>query len=495
MFSKQSFTIGLKAYNCFVTKSGVTLGVNKSLISLPVRFFARKSKTSTIYKATAQPKPQDAIKPSRLQKESLGDEAKEVSRQRVPGYLPDEIKFQRHMETDFTAEKEMQDEVERIQKKAKTKALAEIVMDKDVDKFVTQDFDRFDQNYVDHYNEAEIQKTVKIMNDEEFGRNAPKKFEIDSFAKPERLSKRLSRLGICSRRQAERMIQQGIVKVDGQLIDQNVPVSEHQKIQIGTNKPFLIPHKPDTRIWLYHKPRKLICTRWDPEKRPTVFQQLSLLGLKIPHIIAVGRLDFLSEGLMVLTNDGDLARALELPSSEIERTYRVRVFGRRFDEKKLDQLRRGFKIKGRKYGPYVTEIIKRQTSNTWLHMKLYEGKNNEIRRVMRKFSLRVNRLIRQSYGQYTLGLVPNPNDLAEVRMTKQIKTLLFKYYKEKAQESQERYHKERTEHLYLQTQKQEALEAEQETKQKKLSEAYVDLSQTPSDKPLGLGERLLRGGK
>mmetsp|Transcript_4902 Transcript_4902/g.4673 ORF Transcript_4902/g.4673 Transcript_4902/m.4673 type:complete len:197 (+) Transcript_4902:6-596(+) len=196
MFSKQSFTIGLKAYNCFVTKSGVTLGVKRSLISLPVRFFARKSKTSTIYKATAQPKPQDAIKPSRLQKESLGDEAKEVSRQRVPGYLPDEIKFQQLMETDFTAEKEMQDEVERIQKKAKTKALAEIVMDKDVDKFVTQDFDRFDQNYVDHYNEAEIQKTVKIMNDEEFGRNAPKKFEIDSFAKPERLSKRLSRLGI-----------------------------------------------------------------------------------------------------------------------------------------------------------------------------------------------------------------------------------------------------------------------------------------------------------
>ena len=261
---------------------------------------------------------------------------------------------------------------------------------------------------------------------------------------------------------------------------------------MGSNRPFSTPNKPDTRIWIYHKPRKLICTRWDAAKRPTIFHKLSLLGLNVPHIIAVGRLDFLSEGLIILTNDGDLARALELPSSQVERTYRVRVFGRMFNEDKLDRIRRGFKIKGRQYGPYITEIIKRQTSNTWLHMKLYEGKNNEIRRVMRKFSLRVNRLIRQSYGPYTLGLIPNPNDLAEVRMHRSLKRLLNKYYKEKAIESQERLRKQMAEKVYIDRKKKEI---EVEKKEKVIDEGYLDLSDLDSDVPSGLGERLLKSGK
>jgi 23S rRNA pseudouridine2605 synthase len=114
--------------------------------------------------------------------------------------------------------------------------------------------------------------------------------------------------------------------------------------------------------------------------------------LNIPHVISVGRLDFLSEGLLIITNDGDLARALEMPNNSVERQYRVRVFGRTFDDVKLAKIRKGFVSQGRQYGPYITEVEKRQNTNTWLHMKLYSGKNNEIRRVMRKYSLRVNRL-------------------------------------------------------------------------------------------------------
>ena len=173
------------------------------------------------------------------------------------------------------------------------------------------------------------------------------------------------------------------------------------------------PIKEDTRIWLFHKPREMITTHLDPQRRITVFQRVKDLGLNIPHLISVGRLDYLSEGLILLTNDGDMARALELPSSGLERAYRVRIFGRMFDDEKLRRIRDGVELNGVLHGPYVVEVEKRQNTNTWLHMKLFSGKNNEIRKVMRKFSLRVNRLVRVSYGDYTLGQVPNPNDLRE----------------------------------------------------------------------------------
>lgn len=129
---------------------------------------------------------------------------------------------------------------------------------------------------------------------------------------------------------------------------------------------------------------------------------------------------------MILTNNGELSRALELPENNIERQYKVRVFGRMFNETKLDKIRAD--------GPYITEIINRQTTNTWLHMKLFGGKKNEIRRVMRKHSLRVNRLKRVAYGPYTLGLVPNPNDLVEVNPNK-VEYLLKKEERRKAKEN------------------------------------------------------------
>ena len=138
------------------------------------------------------------------------------------------------------------------------------------------------------------------------------------------------------------VIEQRMVKVDGKLIDHNVGVNDGNYIQIGAKTGIYTPTKQNTRIWLYNKPQGLIWTRADPECRKTIFEMLPALGLRIPHVLAIGRLDFLSEGLMILTNDGDLKRALELPSSKIERSYKVRVFGRMFNEEKLAMLRQGF---------------------------------------------------------------------------------------------------------------------------------------------------------
>ena len=133
----------------------------------------------------------------------------------------------------------------------------------------------------------------------------------------------------------------------------------------------------------------------------------------------------------MITNDGELARALEMPNYSVERAYRVRVFGRMFDDAKLNQLRKGVMMNGRKYGPYVIEVEKRQNTNTWLHIKMYEGKNNEIRRVMRKFSLRVNRLQRVRYGPYTIGRVPEVNSMTEVPVVSSIRRIMFQYYKDR----------------------------------------------------------------
>jgi len=214
---------------------------------------------------------------------------------------------------------------------------------------------------------------------------------IDDFKQTERLSKRLARMGVCSRRQAEIMIERRMIKVDGIVVDSNVAVNNLNLIQVGAKTGMYTPIKENTRVWLYNKPQKLVTTHFDPQGRPTVFNHLKNLGLT-QHLISVGRLDFLSEGLLIITNDGELARALEMPHYSVERQYRVRIFGRMFNDVTLQKIRNGVVMSGRKYGPCTVEIENRQNTNTWLNMKLYEGKNNEIRRVMRKFSLRVNRL-------------------------------------------------------------------------------------------------------
>ena len=216
---------------------------------------------------------------------------------------------------------------------------------------------------------------------------------VTDFSQPERLSKRLSRMGVSSRRMAEKLIDQGMIKVDGKVVDSNVPVDEYSKITVSSKTGMYTPVKENTRIWLFNKPREMVTTHYDPKGRVTVFSRLKDLGIH-QHVISVGRLDYLSEGLLIITNDGELARAMELPTYKIERSYSVRVFGRTFDDQKLAKIRAGCIMNNRKYGPYVVEVTNRQNTNTWLHMKLFEGKNNEIRKVMRKYSLRVNRLKR-----------------------------------------------------------------------------------------------------
>jgi len=305
-----------------------------------------------------------------------------------------------------------------------------------------QDFNRFNKNFVDAY---EAERNVKRLpeRNKEAGMQVPlddfiNLSTVKDFSKTERLSKRLARMGVASRRMAEKLIAQGMIYVDGKKVDSNVPVTDENKIKVSAKTGMYTPVKQGTRVWLFHKPRNMVTTHYDPQGRTTVFARLADLGLT-SHVISVGRLDYLSEGLLIITNDGELARALELPSNKIERSYKVRIFSRTFDEKKLARIRNGCIIKGRLHGPYIVEIIRRQNTNTWLHMKLFTGKNNEIRRVMRKHSCRVGRLKRVSYGPYTLEkYVPNPNDLQEVPVTKEIKKLLYDYYKDRASTATEK---------------------------------------------------------
>lgn len=222
----------------------------------------------------------------------------------------------------------------------------------------------------------------------------------DSADRGERIAKFLSRAGIASRRDAEAMIEAGRVRMN------NGPVT-HPAVFVKPGDMVLVDGKPvsepdRTRLWRYHKPEGLVTTHKDPQGRPTVFEKLPP-GL--PRVVSIGRLDLTSEGLLLLTNDGALARQLELPSTGWLRRYRVRVHGG-VSPDKLKQLAAGLSVDGVKYGPIEAHIDSVQRSNTWLTMSLREGKNREIRRVMEALSLPVTRLIRVAYGPFQLGTLP-----------------------------------------------------------------------------------------
>ncbi len=221
-----------------------------------------------------------------------------------------------------------------------------------------------------------------------------------SAARGERIAKRLARAGLCSRRDAERWIQAGRVAVDGvTLASPAVLVSDSSRITVDGAP---IRAAEPTRLWRYHKPRGLITTHRDPQGRPTIFAQLPP-GL--PRVISVGRLDFNSEGLMLLTNDGALARHRELPATGWIRRYRVRVHGA-VEAAKLAMLRNGITIEGVSYGSIEAAFERQQGSNAWITLALREGKNREVRKICEHFGWPVTRLIRVSYGPFQLGALP-----------------------------------------------------------------------------------------
>jgi len=213
----------------------------------------------------------------------------------------------------------------------------------------------------------------------------------------ERIAKFIARSGICSRREAEQLVLQKRITVNGVLIESpafNVEGTEN--ILLDGEK---LPQIERTRLWLYHKPAGLLTTHKDTEDRATVFTNLPE---DMPRVISVGRLDLNSEGLLLLTNSGELSRKLELPENGWTRRYRVRVHGF-VNPKKLAELEKGVTVDGITYGAVKAEVESQKGSNSWLMVTLSEGKNREIRKLMKYIGLEVARLIRISYGPFQLG--------------------------------------------------------------------------------------------
>ncbi len=216
----------------------------------------------------------------------------------------------------------------------------------------------------------------------------------------ERIAKFLARAGVASRREAEKLIEQGIVTVDGKtLTTPAFKVTPGMDIRVDGTR---IGKPQAPRLWRFHKPDGLVTTHKDPQGRPTVFKALE--G-QLPRVISVGRLDLTTEGLLLLTNSGDLSRQLELPSTGWTRRYRVRAYGRT-DQRALDALKDGVEIDGVQYGAIRANLDQTQGGNQWVTLSINEGKNREVRTVMRHLGLTVNRLIRTAYGPFQLGKLP-----------------------------------------------------------------------------------------
>ncbi|SIN81803.1 pseudouridine synthase [Vannielia litorea] len=213
----------------------------------------------------------------------------------------------------------------------------------------------------------------------------------------DRIAKVLARAGLASRREAEKIVEAGRVAVNGKVIDSPaLNVTEADKITVD-GQPLATPEPP--RLWLYHKPAGLVTTERDEKGRETVFANLPE---GMPRVMSVGRLDLNSEGLLLLTNDGEIKRRLELPSTGWVRKYRVRLHGTPKDED-FEPLRRGITVEGVAYQPMTITLDRQQGANAWATVSLREGKNREIRRAMEAVGLTVNRLLRVSFGPFRLG--------------------------------------------------------------------------------------------
>jgi len=222
----------------------------------------------------------------------------------------------------------------------------------------------------------------------------------------ERIAKVMARAGIASRREVERLIGLGKVAVNGKILDTPAVLVTRDDVITVDGK--AIGSAEATRVWRYHKPAGLLTSHTDPAGRPTVFDALPS-GL--PRVLSVGRLDLNTEGLLLLTNDGELSRALELPSTELVRQYRARARGR-VSQLQLDSLKDGVTVDGIHYGPIEATLDKAKESegnapaNLWISVSITEGKNREVRKVLEHLGLTVNRLIRLAYGPFQLGTLP-----------------------------------------------------------------------------------------
>lgn len=220
----------------------------------------------------------------------------------------------------------------------------------------------------------------------------------------QRIAKAISSAGVCSRRQAELLIAKGLVEVDGVLVASPATlVSDNEVIKVSGE---IIKKIIEPKLWLYYKPVSLITTHIDPYGRATVFG--NIVGL--PRVISVGRLDLNSEGLLLLTNSGSLARLLELPSSKLERIYKVRAYGN--DLKCITKIKFPITIDDIIYRPISIKLIQQGKANSWFEVILAEGKNREVRKIFSHLGLKVNRLIRIKYGPFELGNL-KPNEYKE----------------------------------------------------------------------------------
>jgi 23S rRNA pseudouridine2605 synthase len=219
--------------------------------------------------------------------------------------------------------------------------------------------------------------------------------------KPDRIAKVIARAGMCSRREAERWIEEGRVAVDGKVLTSPAVTVTPLNVITIDGETLKAPERP--RLFRYHKPRGILTTERDPEGRPTIYDGMPK---QLPRVMPVGRLDFNSEGLLLLTNDGAIKRHLELPATGWTRRYRVRVFGTP-DPEALQSLANGITIDGVTYGPVRAQAERaREGRNAWITVDLKEGKNREVRRVMEFLGMQVNRLLRIAYGPFELGDLP-----------------------------------------------------------------------------------------
>jgi len=224
---------------------------------------------------------------------------------------------------------------------------------------------------------------------------------------PQRIAKLLARAGIASRREIERMIVEGRVALDGVVVDTPATLLTGFKGLTVDGKPVAPPEA--TRLFLYHKPKGLLTTERDPKGRPTIYDKLPA---DLPRVMPVGRLDMNTEGLLLLTTDGEFKRQLELPATGLLRVYRARTYGN-VSQDQLEELIEGVEIEGVRYGSIDANLERRTGANTWIEMKLREGKNREVRRVLEHLGLEVSRLIRIAYGAFELGDL-QPGEVGEI---------------------------------------------------------------------------------